>query len=828
MANVEKLKDKARALETRGQWQQALELYRQAVDAARGTELEIGLWNRIGDLEHRLGHTERALEAYETAIDAYVDSELYNNAIALCNKVLRIVPGRAAIYLRLGKISAAQGFLADARKNYLEYADRMQRTGELDASFAALKDFASLSPEDTEIRSLLAEQLRSYGRDAEAVEQLQLLVGQLVTIGADEEAEQVRDRIRIIDPDADVSGRFEAPAARRSQPKDQDVDGGLDLLPTLSLDPIGDQPTLGSAGPGEDVDSVVDDLEDMGLVAGFEMHLGTEPVGSSGAADDAADDEDDAGAAFDLTIISGIDEDAPAGDVDRDEDEEGEPLPLIAFDGSVSSGADLEIRTGDAAEPMEQAGDDEDAEDDDEPLPLLDFSLDDDDLVVEGPPSRTLASVADEFDVLDASETAHYFEDVETDDAETAHYCADVETEDVETEDVETDDVETDDVETDDVETDASETEIADDAHPADGIEVDAPVEPATELEPEVDAAEDVEAEPEAEAEDEVDRLRRQFDQTPGDRAVRERLVQLLEERGMHDEVVSRLSAAQQELARVADYAGAAEIVEELLRRRPTETQLYQKRVEYAFRSGARHLLIPAYLGLAEHLRSGPTPDKATAVFQRVLNLDPGNEAARAALASPAQPAETSAEAPSEDGYVDLAALILGDDEEAETSTRFVVAEEAPSGNEDQDFSEMLSRFRQKVKENIATEDSSSHYDLGVAFKEMGLLDEAIAQFQVALQGGANPLATLESLGECFVEKGQFTLASRVLERALRLPGASEADLLGVYYLLARCEEANGQYERARELIERVLAVDIQFRDGVARLKALRSMVKGG
>ena len=173
--------------------------------------------------------------------------------------------------------------------------------------------------------------------------------------------------------------------------------------------------------------------------------------------------------------------------------------------------------------------------------------------------------------------------------------------------------------------------------------------------------------------------------------------------------------------------------------------------------------------------------------------------------------------------YVDLGALIMDDERgEGEPSTRFVVEEKEPSGDEDKDFAEMLTHFRQKVAEHIDVEDSASHYDLGVAFMEMGLVDEAIAEFQVALRGGANPLATLELLGQCFVDKGQYAVAARVLDRALKLPGIADGDVIGVLYLLGRVEEGTDRPESARELYERVVSVDIRFRDTAQRIDRLR------
>src|SRR3989441_8045834 len=88
-----------------------------------------------------------------------------------------------------------------------------------------------------------------------------------------------------------------------------------------------------------------------------------------------------------------------------------------------------------------------------------------------------------------------------------------------------------------------------------------------------------------------------------------------------------------------------------------------------------------------------------------------------------------------------------------ERDTRMKIEDEEPTGDEERDFQGMLARFRQGIEENIDEADFQSHYDLGIAFKEMGLLDEAIAELQKALRAPEGKLKTSEALGTCFVEK---------------------------------------------------------------------------
>jgi tetratricopeptide (TPR) repeat protein len=168
--------------------------------------------------------------------------------------------------------------------------------------------------------------------------------------------------------------------------------------------------------------------------------------------------------------------------------------------------------------------------------------------------------------------------------------------------------------------------------------------------------------------------------------------------------------------------------------------------------------------------------------------------------------------------YVDLGALILS--EEADLPAPEPRAEaEQPAGDEAHDLEEILALLGDGVPENVDPREAASHYDLGLAFKEMGLLGDAIAQLQRALRGGAHPLATLEVLGECFIDRGDPGLAARVLQRAAQLRNAREQDLVGVLYWLGRAREELGDLADARAAYERVAAADIGFRDVVERLR---------
>src|SRR2546426_207547 len=286
----------------------------------------------------------------------------------------------------------------------------------------------------------------------------------------------------------------------------------------------------------------------------------------------------------------------------------------------------------------------------------------------------------------------------------------------------------------------------------------------------------------------------------------------------------------------------AQDLVEEILRLDPNSVRHRQKQVEYAFKSGDKAKLIDAYLELADTLLRQDLPDKARAVYQRVAEHDANNERAKAALAMLAPAAAPPPEPPpaareqrtapkdakmkvrdeaaAAGDFVDLSAMIL-DEEPPARDTRMKIADEEPTGDEEKDFQEMLTRFKQGIDENIDEADFQSHYDLGVAFKEMGLLDEAIAELQKALRAPEGKLRTSEALGVCFIDKGAYVVAESILRRGLELPASGEQERLGVLYWLGRALEEQGKKAEARELYSRVFAVDIRFKDVGARARAL-------
>src|SRR5207237_9820246 len=165
MSKLEKLKDKAKGLEAKDP-KSAIEAWLtvlQAQEQDGEPNPDLSVFNRVGDLYLKVKDPAQAADYYDRAVDKYAELGFHNNAIAMCNKVLRNAPARQTTYLKLAKLYAAKGFMAEAKQNFLEYAERMQTEGKSHQASAALKEFADISPESAHLRTMLEEHLRMYG-----------------------------------------------------------------------------------------------------------------------------------------------------------------------------------------------------------------------------------------------------------------------------------------------------------------------------------------------------------------------------------------------------------------------------------------------------------------------------------------------------------------------------------------------------------------------------------------------------------------------------------------------------------------------------------------
>jgi tetratricopeptide (TPR) repeat protein len=116
--------------------------------------------------------------------------------------------------------------------------------------------------------------------------------------------------------------------------------------------------------------------------------------------------------------------------------------------------------------------------------------------------------------------------------------------------------------------------------------------------------------------------------------------------------------------------------------------------------------------------------------------------------------------------------------------------------------------------------DYESHYELGVAFRQMQMWDEAAREFRLAAHGLREPLLAYELLGECLIELRRYEEARRILATAAAQPG-EEADRIPILYLLGVAHLRAGDRQQARECLDRVVRNDSSHEKAAQLLSTL-------
>ena len=138
-------------------------------------------------------------------------------------------------------------------------------------------------------------------------------------------------------------------------------------------------------------------------------------------------------------------------------------------------------------------------------------------------------------------------------------------------------------------------------------------------------------------------------------------------------------------------------------------------------------------------------------------------------------------------------------------------------------FESIFADFKRGVSATLEAGDYDTRYDLGIAYREMGLFDDAIGEFRVCLESPTRRFDSLYLMGLCARDLMRWEDAVNHLEQALSLPDIPEARLVGVYFDLSVVEERAGDHQRACASMRRVIELDPGFPGATERWTALES-----
>ncbi|HUZ45352.1 MAG TPA: tetratricopeptide repeat protein [Terriglobia bacterium] len=147
------------------------------------------------------------------------------------------------------------------------------------------------------------------------------------------------------------------------------------------------------------------------------------------------------------------------------------------------------------------------------------------------------------------------------------------------------------------------------------------------------------------------------------------------------------------------------------------------------------------------------------------------------------------------------------------------------------ELSSLLDDLQETKGSEGDSDDPETHYNLGVAFREMGLFDEAIGEFQKVVKGATsdsfppNFLQGCTLLATCFIDKGMPAIAAKWYARAIEIPTLDEDALLSLRYDLGAAYEQAGDYKTALEKYTEVYSQNIDYRDVAEKIRILQQRV---
>ena len=156
-------------------------------------------------------------------------------------------------------------------------------------------------------------------------------------------------------------------------------------------------------------------------------------------------------------------------------------------------------------------------------------------------------------------------------------------------------------------------------------------------------------------------------------------------------------------------------------------------------------------------------------------------------------------------------------------------------GVELQDLKERIKEKRRELQESKFNEynrrlkvnpnDMKTRYELGVLSFKAKEFDQAIQQFQKAVQDARLSFRSSQYLGHCYKYKGLFDMAIREFDNAAKKPGANASERMGVLYEAADCYEKAGKLPEALDLFKSILEKDFGFKDVVSKVEALQKKI---
>jgi len=311
------------------------------------------------------------------------------------------------------------------------------------------------------------------------------------------------------------------------------------------------------------------------------------------------------------------------------------------------------------------------------------------------------------------------------------------------------------------------------------------------------------------------------------------KLAEIYQKSGDKPKAVEEYLMAADIFAKNNFYARAMAVYKQVPKQNPSLDHVYLKIADIYKKMGFLGDALAQYRLLIQYYDRMGMKEKALQVMGLMAEVDHRKSAASAGglksgLQTPKAEGETtgSAESTTEKflggGKKEL--FDLGAELEADGPAEIGGPKEIFTSDEVSGASDIFNELKEIGGPSVA--DPYFNYSMGVACREMGFLDDAVEQFQIAMSKGQNPFESASMLAFCFREKGMLDEARQTLQEALKMPGVSKEKKLNVKYELGLLYKAQGKTEEAFKMLREISEVDQGFRDTEKEIGKLKGKLK--
>lgn len=370
--------------------------------------------------------------------------------------------------------------------------------------------------------------------------------------------------------------------------------------------------------------------------------------------------------------------------------------------------------------------------------------------------------------------------------------------------------------------------------------------------------------------EDAVDYYRQALNIRPEDTDLKNRLLELELKLGMTPSVMEQDKTTDDLLSEADSYIKygmfdhARSILEQLKVSEPSNIELHLMLKSLYLDTGDKEMAVTESIILGELYGRAGEEAKRNEMLKSAFAIDPEDPRLAGRLSERSESAEGSSEmhaAPALEDYADdmaeadffvsqglkqdaamiynkllslfpendilegrLAALNEGVSDRDQGLKKPEAGQQADSGREG-GIGEIFDEFKVEAMDKVEAHDYETHYNLGIAYKEMGLIDDAIKEFQASRADKKFYVSSLSMLGMCYMEKGLYSLAIDTLKKALSSIVTRDESYWGTRYDLGVAYEKNGSLREAFKVFSEIYGWDSRFREINTKIERLKGMI---